>query len=333
MRTGKLLVLLLVALALHSCFKKDKMIAPHPKSDATTDTIPLTQTYLYQVYFSLDSARSVATDTKTSFDLGFECSQAGWHILLNSSDFMKAGDMGTLTLGEAHDTTGLKWLFDKSDGDPDSTAIGQWFSVKGNDTVSNKHLYAINRGMDELGNNLGIYQVQFDSLKNNTFYFRYAPLKGGAIVSASVNKVPLVSCNYFSLKTGTVKQLEPPRNTFDLLFTQYTTLLFTDQGIPYPYLVTGVLSNRQNVKVALDSVHDFISITKEIALAQNFSGALDAIGYNWKFYSFSTGSYTIRKNRNYLVQGITGKYYKLRFIGFYNLKGQKGYPVIEYQQL
>ena len=65
----------------------------------------------------------------------------------------------------------------------------------------------------------------------------------------------------------------------------------------------------------------------------NYYGALDAIGYDWKFYNFTSGVYTIRPNLNYIVHGVSGFYFKLRFVGFYNKDGLKGYPVIEYQKL
>ncbi len=334
MRTGKLVLLFLITLTFHSCFKKDEMIAPYPRGNVSIDTIQMTKTYLNQVYFRLDSGEVVSSDIKTSFDLGFECSPTGWHILLNTSDFMKVADLGTAILGQQYSTEGLKWMFDKSDGNPDSIAIGQWFSVNGKDTVSNNHLYAVDRGLDEFGNALGIFQVKFDSLKHNSYYFRYAPIKGGAIISGMVTKDPLVRYLWFSLVTGSVVHNEPPKTGYDLLFTQYTTLLFTDEGAPYPYLVTGVLLNPDQVEVAVDSINDFYRITQEVASGLNFSKSLDAVGYDWKILeSTTTGAYTIRKNRTYIIHQVSGAFYKFRFIGFYNEKGEKGYPVFEYQQL
>jgi hypothetical protein len=333
MRSVKLVFLLSVSIALQSCFKKDEMVTPHPRGGVKTDTIAMTENYLYQVYFSLDSGKAVSTNVKTTFDLGFECSQSGWHIILNTSDFMKVADLGEVAFGMPYDTTGLEMRFDKSDGNPDSNAIGQWFTVQGGDTVSNKHVYAVSRGLDELGNPLGLYQVIFDSLKGNTYFFRYAPLNGGTGTAARAVKDPEVNYLYFSLKTGTIVPAEPPKQSYDLLFSQYTTLLFTSQGIPYPYLVTGVILNRYQTVAAVDSAADFSLVTRETALAMSFTKSLDIVGYNWKYYNFSTGVYTIRPNLIYVIHGISGFYYKLRFVGFYNKAGLKGYPVIEYQQL
>ncbi|MEI7499461.1 MAG: HmuY family protein [Bacteroidota bacterium] len=333
MRSEKLISLLLVCLVLQSCFKKDEMIAPHPRGDVKTDTIAMTENYLNQVYFSLDSEKVMSVNVKTLFDLGFECSRTGWHVILNTGDFMKAGDLGAVAFGQPFDTIGLNMRFDKSDGNPDSTAIGQWFTVTGADTVSNGHVYAVSRGLDELGNPLGLYQLIFDSLKNNSYYFRYAPLKGGTISTGIVVKNRNVNYQFFSLKTGLVVPVEPQKQKYDLLFTQYTTMLYTDQGIPYPYLVTGVLSNRFGIEVAVDSTIDFMSITHEKAVTMKFSNALDAIGYDWKYYNFTSGVYTIRPKLNYVIHGVSGFYFKLRFVGFYNKEGLKGYPVMEYQRL
>ena len=333
MRIAILILAIIPVFALHSCFKEDEMVLLHPRGDVQTDTIPMTENYLNQVYFSLDSGKIVSSNVKTLYDLGFECNKTGWHVILNTSDFMKVVDLGQVAFGEAYDTVGMKQRFDKSDGDLDSTAIGQWFNFAGGDTISNGHLYAVSRGMDELGNPLGIYQVIFDSLKNNVYYFRYAPLAGGTGLSGVVAKLPDVNWVFFSFKTGSIVTAEPPKRIYDMLFTQYTTLLFTDLGQPYPYLVTGVLLNRNQVEATIDSTTDFSVITLEGAMKLNFSGALDAIGYDWKFYSFTSGVYTIRPNLNYIVHGVSGFYFKLRFVGFYNKDGLKGYPVIEYQKL
>ncbi|TSA26496.1 MAG: hypothetical protein D4R67_07710 [Bacteroidetes bacterium] len=61
--------------------------------------------------------------------------------------------------------------------------------------------------------------------------------------------------------------------------------MFTDLNEPYPYLVTGVLSNRNGVEVAKDTLNDFASITFDQARQMVYSTHLDAIGYDWKYYN------------------------------------------------
>ena len=161
----------------------------------------------------------------------------------------------------------------------------------------------------------------------------FRSLKGGTAASGIVVKEPGVNFMFFSIKKGSVFPTEPSKQSYDLIFTQYTTLLFTDKGIPYPYLVTGVLLNRFNVEVSVDSTAGFSGITREKALTMSYTKSMDAIGYDWKFYNFTTGVYTIRPNLNFVIRSISGLHFKLRFVGFYNKDGLKGYPIVEYQML
>jgi len=327
------LLILLIAAGLGSCFKKDSAVPAPERGNVLVDTIAMTSSYLYQVYFRLDSGLVMATDKRTDSDLGFECSAEGFHIILNTADLMRIADMGVRTFGEAVDTAGVHWKFDKSDGNPDSIATGRWFNVSGTDTVSNGHVWALDLGRDTAGISLGMRQLIFDSLKHGTYYFRTAEIKGGNIKPGSVNKDPTVNYLYFGIREGNkVMPLEPPKNKYDLVFTQYTTLLYTDQGAAYPYLVTGVLSNPDGLMVAADTVNVFSSIDLALARTLNYSIAEDVIGYDWKTYSFSADAYTVRTNLSYVIRNSQGYYYKLRFISFYKA-GVKGYPVIETQRL
>ncbi len=333
-RTTRILTLLVLVLALNSCFKKDEIVPSHPRGQVKTDTIAMTDNYRYQVYFDLASGKAISTNLKTESDLGFECSSKGWKIILNTSDFMKVVDLGVIPFGQSHDTTGLKWKFDKSDGNTDSLAFGQWYNILKGDTVSANHVYAIDRGMDQNGNPLGLYQLVFDSLKHGTYYFRFAGLSGLEIHSGAVTKDSSVNFLWYSFSSGgAVKNLEPPKDSYDLLFTQYTTLLYTDLGEAYPYLVTGVLLNRNGIEAIKDSVLDFNAVALENVNTITLSSALDVIGYDWKKFDFTAGSYTVRTGIFYVIRDKSGYLYKLRFIGFYNEKGEKGYPVIEYQSL
>jgi len=320
---------------LSSCFKDDDPVTPHPRGEERSDTVAMSSTYAWQVFFDLDSLGTVSTSHKSEGDLAFSRSPDGWHLLLNSANFMYADDLGEVPFGVPQDTSGARWWFDRSDGNPDSTAIGVWFEIEPNgDTISNRHVYVINRGIDELGNPLGYVQLSIDSLKNGNYYFRFAPLEGGSITPGFLSKDPSVNLLYFSFdEGGRIINKEPPKNTWDLMFTQYTTLLFTDLGEPYPYLVTGVLNSRDGIEIARDTLHSFSEIGLEMAMQAEFSANLDAIGYDWKYYNFETGSYTVDAGITYLIRNRNGFLYKLRFTGFYNAVGQKGYPSFDYQRL
>lgn len=325
---------------LTSCFKEDAKITPHDPGNVNTQTIELTKDYRYQVYYDLGLGRVVSTNLKKDWDLGFECSPDGWHIILNTSSFMVAAESGFTDFSLPIDTVGYKWNFDVSSGNPDSTAIGNWVEFHSPDsskTYSNE-VYVINRGYDEVGNLRGFRKIKFQGLENDTYTFQYANLDGTGENTFSITKDPTINYIYFSFDDGgKMVVLEPPKSDWDLVFTQYTTLLFTDAGEPYPYLVTGVLSNPSTIEVAVDTLYDFSSISLDIVDNLQYSARLDEIGYNWKDIvgDVSTGnvSYVIVEGLNYIIRDWQGFYYKLRFIGFYNNSGDKGYPTFEYQKL
>ena len=334
-RSSKLLVLFcLMGMVLTACFKEDEKVPPHIAGDVKMDTAAMTPLYKNQVFYDLGTGSAVSTVLKTDWDLGFASDSNGVRIILNSSNFMKAADMGIVPIGFPADTSGVTWKFDKSDGNPDSSAIMGWIIPNGSDTTYSRHLFVIDRGMDEQGNLRGLRQVIFDSLKGNTFYFRFSNYNGTGLTSFSVSKQPGRNFAGFSFASGgQVKQVEPLRSDWDLKFTQYTTLLFTDLGEAYPYLVTGVLINPYKVAVAIDETNAFQDIKMANVSSYTFSSAEDQIGYDWKFYSFESGSYTVVTNKTYIIRDTEGFYFKLRFVSFYNQAGEKGYPVFEFQEL
>jgi hypothetical protein len=163
-------------------------------------------------------------------------------------------------------------------------------------------------------------------------------MDGTAEVTDTVTKDPSVNFMCYSFDGGGEQiNFEPPKYEWDLLFSQYTTLLYTNDGVPYPYIVTGVLSNRIDVKVAQDTLMDFQSIDRNAVLNLEYTTIQDEIGYDWKDVvgDVTSGSisYEIIEGLNYIVIDQQGYYYKLRFISFYNNDGEKGYPTFEYQQL
>ncbi|MDP3441986.1 MAG: HmuY family protein, partial [Ignavibacteria bacterium] len=128
-----------------------------------------------------------------------------------------------------------------------------------------------------------------------------------------------------------------PKLGYDLLFSQYTTLLYTNEGDPYPYLVTGVLLNRTNTFSTMNDSLVFDSITREQVVDFNYTDQLDAVGYDWKDVVGDVSSgvvyYEVKPENNYIIKNRNGYIFKMRFIGFYNQSGEKGYPTIEFQKL
>ncbi len=328
------IILLLVLITFSSCFKEDDMIEPHKAGNVNTSTIELGQYYKYQVYFDMGTGQSVANNEKDDWDLGFASADSCSNIILNTSKFMMAANTGLIDFQAVTDTSGLIWRFDKANGDPDSAAIGNWFNITMNDTTYPKNVYVIDGGLNELGVHLGYKKIIFEELKNGQYSFKFANLNGSEEYSFTVIKDPDVNFVSFSFKNGGKQvEIQPEKNSWDLLFTQYTDLLFTDDNEPYPYIVTGTLINRNGVEVAFDTLMKFSDITISDISTFNFSTDHNKIGYEWKIYDFDNSIYTVFSSYNYIIIDVEGFYYKLRFIGFYNNMGEKGYPTIEYQKL
>ena len=253
---NRIILFLFMALMLTSCFKEDEKVDPFPRGDASIKTVAMTPLYTYQFYIDLENGEEVAVNNKNDWDLGFESGAYGYHVYLNTSAFMTAGNTGITDIDQVSDTTGLDWKFDKSDGNPDSTAIGEWFSIEGTDTIYSNFVYVVNRGYDELGNLRGLKKIQFTKVSSKSFFFHYSDLDGSDAQNFEIEKEASVKCAGFSFEDGGGQtHFEPADNSWDLVFTQYTPLLYTTDGLPYPYLVTGVLINPQGVGVACDMLN------------------------------------------------------------------------------
>ena len=342
-RSCLIIILILPGLILSSCFKEDEKITPHDPGDVITDSVRIANDglYYYQAYYDLSSERIVSTNQRNTWDLGFEGSEKGSRIILNSANFMVSAESGITDFSLPIDTVGYTWKFDASSGNPDTTAFGGWVSYSGSDSLKiySNQIYVIDRGYDAEGRLRGLKKVVFMEVTDTYYVLRFANLDGSSDDTDTVYKDPAVNFACFSFDDGGSQiQIEPPKDKWDLVFTQYTTLLYTDEGDPYPYLLTGILSNPAGVTVAQDTLFDFISIDLNTALSLHFTPTPDEIGYDWKDIvgDVSSGdvSYIIVEGRNYVVRDAEGFYYKLRFISFYSLNnGDKGVPTFEFQKL
>jgi len=320
---------------LTSCFKEDTMVLPHKPGNALTAQIDMTENYKYQIYFNLSTDSAIYSQVKTIWDLGFDCADSTWQIILNSAKFMKLARTGKTNLSDHFDTTGTKWLFDPSSGNPDSNSVGKWLDIAADPDTYTNAVYVIDRGMDENGNKLGAKKVQFYKWDNQHYYIRYSDLDGSNLDSCIITKDPTKNYTGFSFsKNGYQIEIEPERNAWDLLFSQYSTTLYTDQGgIPTPYLVLGVILNPNAVMAALLTGVDFNKVDFEYVKNLPLSTRKDMIGYEWKKYSFTSGTYEVQTQNIYIIKDTHGYLYKLRFISFYNNNGDKGYPRFEFVRL
>lgn len=327
----KLPVIILLVLTATSCFEEDIMVPPHQQGNLEIGKVQLGYDYDRQVFYDLNSNREVSSNVISDWDLVFESSEGGWTIRLNSSKYMYAGNSYDTIFSSELSRSDLEMKFDRSDGDPDSTAIGTWFELEGDSIRSLEHVYLVDRGRDEFLEKIGFEKVQF-KITDSHYLVRHAnPDNTGEINTMISRKEDADRRIYYSFDNGIV-EIAPGPSEWSLLYSKYTTMLVTDAGEDYPYLVTGVLLNPDGVTAARDTIHDFLSIQLADTIDLDLTSRSDVIGYDWKYYN-SDGIYTIESDRAYVIRDRNGFYYKLRFIDFYNDTGEKGHPQFEFVKL
>lgn len=311
----------LFAFILFSCEKAELPIPGHNSGNITTSTSNMGTDYRYQLYYNLETNQIVSQVIKTSWDLGFETSESGYRIILNSSKAMFAFNTGETDFENVIDTSGFmaNRVWDDPTGNMDLTAIGDW--------RSNNSVYILDRGYDENGEKIGFARFQVQSVSEHSYTLRYSDLDGSNDNTVTISKNEDCNFSYLSMSTNLQVIVEPPKDEWDLVFTQYIESLNT------PYLVTGALLNRYNTSAVMDSTVSFESINYETAISKSLSTDINTLGYAWKKYDYDAGSFIIYPHMNYIINDQKGYYYKLHFIDFYDQNGNKGNPTWEYQKL
>lgn len=321
------LFILAVTLGLSSCDRGEIPIKPHDPGNVTTSSVEMSNEYKWQIFFDLGTNSVVGENLKTIWDLGFETSPEGFHIVLNTAKLMYAYNTGLTDFSAVTDTIGLteNHTWDETSGNLDSTAIGDWRNTG--------EVYIIDRGYNELGQHRGYRKAVFQEVDEISYTIRTAKLDGDQDTTITLVKDNDYNFTFFTFNDGGgVVSVEPPKGTWDLAFTQYTHIFYDETPVT-PYLVTGCLHNRYNTKAIMDNTIGFKDIDYDYALSKMLTANINAIGYDWKFYDFDLGSYTVFAEMNYIIQDSEGVYYKLHFIDFYDHQGQKGSPKFEFQRL
>jgi hypothetical protein len=223
---------------------------------------------------------------------------------------------------EIKDTAGFyeKRQWDAPSGSLDSTAIGDW--------RDGKSVYIIDRGYSETGAHQGFRKVQFLSADADKYILRIANLNGSGEQCMEIIKDSRYNFMFLSFQNNRLTDVEPPKDEWDLTFTQYTHVFYNPT---MTYLVTGCLLNRYATMATIDKVNDFSSINYNDILTYQLTAAINSIGYDWKIYTGNT--YIVNSKINYVIRSSDGRYYKLHFIDFFNSSGSKGNPKWEFQAL
>ncbi|MDF1574587.1 MAG: HmuY family protein [Bacteroidales bacterium] len=327
---------IILALGSVSCFEEDEAVPPYNLPEGV-DTLSLQNSiYDYQVYVDLSTGSIVSENANSDWVLSFECADTGTHIRINSSDFWGIARTGSTDLEAVYTSDpGHVWRADRSDGNPDSTAVGSWVRFEEGIPTYTNEVYLLGK-YDGIAYKLA-RKVQFISVSESAYRFLIDEPGGSDPDTIEVLKDARYNYSQFSLESNSTIQLEPEKEAWDLLFQQYYTILFTDDGVPTPYYVRGVLLNPNGVEAALDTLVHFLDINYALAIQMPFSSALDAIGHDWKSVEVDEASnsaeYKVRPGYTYLVRDANNELYKLRFKSYFNKSGVKGCPSFEFARL
>lgn len=313
-----------ITVLLCSCEKKELPAPVFDRGDVITNQVDMGSTYKNQIWFSLSENRIISTNQRTDWDLAFEASANGNHIMLNGSKGMKVYKTTHTDLSQVTDTTGLEInsRIDAPSGKLDSTAFEGWENPN---TV-----YVINRGYNESGVHQGYYKLKIASANTGNFTFDYGDVFGTQVMQGTVNKHPDYNFVMYSFSTGHEAYIEPKKTDYDLCFTYYTHFFIN----PFQYYqVAGVLNNAYRTRAMKIKDKPFQDIVISDTLGRQFSAERNAIGYDWKDFSLNTNLYTVHPSFCYIIQDNKGYFYKLHFIDFYTTAGIKGAPKFEFKKL
>lgn len=320
------IILFLVVLTHISCMKKEKSVSVPEPGNVETVEIEIGYPYLYQVYYDCESNTVLKRNSKFEWDIAFECKSEGYHVLLNNATGMLASNFGNVSFSEVNSSVlnSSVWSWDAPSGNLDSTAIGNWQHT-GN-------VYLINRQYDDNGNHLGYIKLQCLNVNASSYTFKYSDINSNNENTVTINKNPDINFVHFSFNDGgKVINIEPAKNNWDLVFTNHHHKF---DNLNLPFVLTQVLTNKHNgVTVAEDNSNLFYSIKLKDTANYKFTNYWNEIGYDWKIRNNSDNSFTIDPNKSFIIKTVSGIFFKIKFVDFYNSTGKKGYPKFLIQKL
>jgi HmuY protein len=334
---GYLILMVTISVAMSSCFKEKPITVPTVTPTGNVYVAHMGAEYRKQIYFNLQSAQFVDSNDKFDYDLSFDCDPLSHHIWVNGAKLMLVVHTGKTDLSAVtiDDTTRQVWHVEYGAGDPNECAIQDWWV--NNALVSAREVYILNMGYDVHDKVIGYKKLQIGDMSGSTYQVTYSNMDGSDEHTVQVSKRSNRNRIYLSMDGSTIpKDLEPDYSQWDLVFTQYSVYFPVER---LPYKVTGVLTNptltsgvfkHRTEAYLLDSTSDFNAIAIKDVSNGKFSSVQDAIGYNWKKYA--GGEYTTNSKYNFIIHS-EDRFYKLRFLDFYDGTGTKGYPKFEYQEL
>jgi hypothetical protein len=323
-----IIYILLGTILWQACEKQDIAVTlPPPASGQNTVTaVQMGKDYENQIFFNLEGNTTKVNPTR-NWDLAFESSPEGFHILMNGGNNVQVYKTTAKNFAEKLTLNPFEWQWDSPDGNPDSTGIGQWLNPFTKNSFRNVYV------LDWAGTPHPKMKLQILYVNDNEYSIKYSKVDDKDSLITIIKKDASRNLIYFTFdQMGKIINNEPPKNSWDIVFLRYRHI-YKDMKPPFPYIVSGVFMNKNGIGCCKDSTTGYENITLTQAISLSYHYERDYIGFDWKTFDSSLGRYTTKKYITYIIKARGGKYYKLRFIDFYNSQGEKGNPKFEYQLL
>lgn len=158
------------------------------------------------------------------------------------------------------------------------------------------------------------YLIIIEDLLSGTYTFTYRLLNNPETVTREFNKTSTSTklFGYYSISADDYLDIEPLQDSWELLFSKYTAMIYDDNGNLVPYGVMGTLSNR-GIKVA--KVQNVPTDISTAPILDSFLTNISTIGHTWKTYDFNSG-WSLVPDLSYFVIANNGEIYKIVFTSF-----------------
>jgi len=288
-------------------------------TDMVLTTIDRGDNYNKQIWYSFETDEIVGEANKMDWDLEIGNAYQQHAIYLNSSRFMRAAVTDLVKVSEVY--SGQPNLqIDHNFGHLDSLAIGD-------PTLAVGKVYHLDLGRDDDGRVIGNMLLKINDFNSSTLNISWRDMDSTTVHNAEI-ALDQNQHIFYSLMQNQIMQGAPSITSWDVCFTQYSFRFYNPQ---LDYLVYGLLTNNQNVSVAFDDTRIFDSIDLATIDSLEFNQVRDQIGYDWKTYNLQDEEYILHSEMNYILRNQYGRYFKFRFLDFYNAQGERGYPTFEWQ--
>lgn len=337
MRTQLLSILVVLTLSLSSCWKdEDPIVLPSSNGSTVQESVTLGEKYDKMAYFNINERRFIMRNL-ADWDLAFECGENGLHIKVNGGKQYSVLETELTNFSAGYQfLEGMPFKWDAPSGNMDSTAIGQWW--KNGTSISKGKLYFVNtEPMATPPTQTAVTEkcLRFQVLEANETSYKIKIGKYSDTIGTiyTIPKDHKRNFSYLNFTTGEIKtDFEPEKDTWDVVFTYYQYVYF-NMTPHHGYPVVGILLNPNKVEAYEERAKKFEDIDLAYAQSVKFTKDADIIGFDWKDFNQTTGRYMVNSKITYIVKTISGYYYKIRFLDFYDPTGVKGTPLFDIQRL